>query len=57
MEKPDHEQLQRMLAKLKLSAAHRKALHRIDRCCHGGIVSYRLPLRFRLDCANGLYNA
>ena len=49
--------LKRMSAKLRLMAMERKMLQRLDRCCHGGIVSYRLPLMYRLDCANGRFRA
>ena len=52
MKTTDMDHLNRMMAKLKLMAAQRKALERLDRCCHGGVVSYRLPLMVRLDAAN-----
>lgn len=57
METTDNASLIKMMAKAKFMATKRKALERLDRCCHGGVVSYRLPLTFRLDCANGRYNA
>lgn len=41
-----------MMDKLKMMALTRKQLHRFDRCCHGGVVSYRLPLLWRIEVAN-----
>lgn len=35
-----------------LWAFERRQWERFDRCCHGGIVSYRLPLMFRIGVAN-----
>lgn len=54
---PDRAQLDRMLARLKLGALKRKQWERFDKCCHGGIVSYRLPLMFRLGVANRVVGA
>lgn len=39
-------------ARLKLAAFTRKQQERFDRCCHGGVVSYRLPLLWRIEVAN-----
>ena len=44
----DQARAKRLLARLKLWAFER----RYDRCCHGGVVSYRLPLVQRLGIAN-----
>lgn len=52
---PEMEKPARMGAKLRLMAMERKMFQRFDRCCHGGIVSYRVPLMRRLDAANGRY--
>lgn len=41
-----------LIARMKLAALTRRQWHRFDRCCHGGIVSYRVPLRFRIGVAN-----
>lgn len=48
----DMAQVNRFMDRLRLMALARKQHHRFDRCCHGGIVSYRLPLWFRLYAAN-----
>jgi len=53
----DNERLRRMAALLRLWASQKRALERIDKWCHGGIVSYRLPLWYRLDCANRVHLA
>lgn len=53
----DMDSLKRMVDFLKLRAAERRIVERFDRCCHGGNVSFRLPLFYRLDCANGRYLA
>ena len=43
---------ERALATLKAMALERSVRDRYDRSCHGGIVRYRLPLRYRLEAAN-----
>jgi hypothetical protein len=45
--------LDRMMAFLKMRALERKCYTRFDRWCHGGVVTFRLPLRFRVEAANG----
>lgn len=49
----DNASLMPMLAKLKALGLKHSVERRYDRCCHGGEVGLRLPLRYRLDCANG----
>lgn len=41
-----------MMARLKLWAFERRQWERYDRCCHGGVISYRLPLMQRIEIAN-----
>lgn len=53
--KIEPDEVNRFMSRLKLMALTRKQHQRFDRCCHGGIVSYRLPLWFRLYAANRSY--
>lgn len=46
------ERAKRMMAMLRLWAFERRQYERLDRYCHGGIVSYRLPLITRIDADN-----
>ena len=48
----DQARSKRLLARLKLWAFERRQWERYDRCCHGGVVSYRLPLMRRIEIAN-----
>lgn len=48
------ERVDRFVANCLRFALVRQMTHRFDRCCHGGVVSYRLSLWQRLDAANGL---
>lgn len=48
----DQARAKRLLARLKLWAFERRQWERYDRCCHGGVVSYRLPLMRRIEIAN-----
>lgn len=45
-------QLDRFLAQAALWHLRRRINDRFDRCCHGGIVRYRLTLGERLHAAN-----
>ena len=48
--KAERDRFRANCARLRLS---RLIQERFDRCCHGGIVRYRLPLGYRIACANG----
>ena len=48
----DQARIARGLAFLKLRALEHRIQRRFDRCTHGGEVGFRLPLSYRLDCAN-----
>jgi len=45
-----------MMAFFAKRVLERRMYQRLDRICHGGIVTYRLPFSYRLDCGNGSFN-
>lgn len=47
--------MERFEANCRRMVLERRILARYDRCCHGGAVSYRLPLIYRVGCANGAF--
>lgn len=40
------------MRRIGLMVLKRRMNERLDKCCHGGIVSYRLPLWYRIGVAN-----
>lgn len=50
-------QLDRFLAQCRLRRLTRSITDRFDRCCHGGLVRYRLTLGERLYAANRFIEA
>lgn len=48
-----NEQMARFIQALAAAGLRRSIIRRYDRCCHGGVIAYRLPLAYRLLAANG----